>query len=1160
MRVKALTILTGLLAFLISLSAQVPAGYVQTTATVPALANGQFASSWTNLSPNPQLGLLGCVSTFQTTVSGRFDAYGHFAVPLADTAQICPAPSTWTFTFTFFCTPPSIPSAFTIQVPVTGGTEDISAQITPRLPVTQCSSGGGGGGGGGITPSPQFSLFYQPTPGTVGTAQGDPNATTDGAGNITVKSVATPGVLQTSGVTPTAFQYPLPFFVPPLASWMFSNATTTTTLGIDVTSGAAQGYAENSAWLWPTHGGQYSAQQENQYSNYFAWLDSSSQGTMQAYAYHMVCLGDGDCVAVSGDVQQYGGMPNKGFIGTPAFQGIQNSMSTGNLNFKATISGSYSPGTTTYTYIPTQNEGPSGGSRTIYDLDQIINTGTCTFATSTVISGVSYANVVTCAGAPNFLTLSPKAAGQTIFLGTTTDGYAPNQFGTAGGATALFQSFSNPGQVYVVSLGSTTGSGLTNGAQAQISGCGAGDAVVNIGASGGVATGVSLAAIPSGSSGYTVTSNCTVTLINGATGTPPTVNIVQVTGVVCSAGQLFNVNNFSGGQGAQSSLGFTGQLEMACTGTNTVAVGTPFNGGGFRQPYHNVVNATAAQIVLATPATATGAIAAGNITLTNTTFPCQGDDVSLNGDCTGHPLHVIAALSSTQLQLEGAPSLELTTANSVSVPYAMIQSLDLTDINKTNHTITAFGILLSAQIVSAGSGTTVGSYLLNDNGANLGPGFTCNPGGRSGSTPACAQVLVNVNNAGQAILVTKTNLTGPPGYIAPPVFTMTNSSLNTGGGTAGCGGTCPTFSANLDNNVQQYAFGNGDHLFQPPDPRVSIAEDQGIETVNYLGQPGTGVQLESLGTGRINSAVNISGNSGTGLGGYVYGINMSPGANSDYFALINGGTNAISGMPYKFRHSLFSLPGMQFGDAALDFHNLGAVPTVINLSGATINPITPGTGQPNENPAVVFNYKDSLCFVAVWVTSAPTCPGSISGIGQLNPSFGLSLSPGTLLFRGYPAGITAAFSDNVTGHSGHFFESASSGADIEGGWFANSGLKTEHSYTFAAAQLFDAAQAATTFVNGIRLTGSQFLTSTDGVVANTQVVTKTPTGPVPANGVLPTTIYSAAGTPLPSCAAGIKGQMSVVSDATAPTYLGAYASGGAVVAPVMCNGSGWVTY
>ena len=49
---------------------------------------------------------------------------------------------------------------------------------------------------------------------------------------------------------------------------------------------------------------------------------------------------------------------------------------------------------------------------------------------------------------------------------------------------------------------------------------------------------------------------------------------------------------------------------------------------------------------------------------------------------------------------------------------------------------------------------------------------------------------------------------------------------------------------------------------------------------------------------------------------------------------------------------------------------------------------------------------------------------------------------------------------------------------------------------------------------------------------------------VTAPALLPGTLYSAAGTPLPTCASGIKGQMAVVSDATSPTYMGAYASGG----------------
>ena len=63
-----------------------------------------------------------------------------------------------------------------------------------------------------------------------------------------------------------------------------------------------------------------------------------------------------------------------------------------------------------------------------------------------------------------------------------------------------------------------------------------------------------------------------------------------------------------------------------------------------------------------------------------------------------------------------------------------------------------------------------------------------------------------------------------------------------------------------------------------------------------------------------------------------------------------------------------------------------------------------------------------------------------------------------------------------------------------------------------------------------------------------------------ASGLVATNVlYSAAGTALPTCNTAAKGVRAVVIDATTPTYLGAYASGGAVIAPVFCNGTSWVT-
>lgn len=65
---------------------------------------------------------------------------------------------------------------------------------------------------------------------------------------------------------------------------------------------------------------------------------------------------------------------------------------------------------------------------------------------------------------------------------------------------------------------------------------------------------------------------------------------------------------------------------------------------------------------------------------------------------------------------------------------------------------------------------------------------------------------------------------------------------------------------------------------------------------------------------------------------------------------------------------------------------------------------------------------------------------------------------------------------------------------------------------------------------------------------------------IPSGLTFQVTIYSAAGTPLPSCTSPLKGTSAVVSDSTVPTFLGTYTSGGAVLSPVICNGTNWVTY
>lgn len=64
--------------------------------------------------------------------------------------------------------------------------------------------------------------------------------------------------------------------------------------------------------------------------------------------------------------------------------------------------------------------------------------------------------------------------------------------------------------------------------------------------------------------------------------------------------------------------------------------------------------------------------------------------------------------------------------------------------------------------------------------------------------------------------------------------------------------------------------------------------------------------------------------------------------------------------------------------------------------------------------------------------------------------------------------------------------------------------------------------------------------------------------------ITPKILYSAAGTALPTCNSGLNGTTAIVSDATAPTYMGVYTSGGAITAAVLCSFNGtiysWLTH
>jgi hypothetical protein len=84
-------------------------------------------------------------------------------------------------------------------------------------------------------------------------------------------------------------------------------------------------------------------------------------------------------------------------------------------------------------------------------------------------------------------------------------------------------------------------------------------------------------------------------------------------------------------------------------------------------------------------------------------------------------------------------------------------------------------------------------------------------------------------------------------------------------------------------------------------------------------------------------------------------------------------------------------------------------------------------------------------------------------------------------------------------------------------------------------------------------------TNNSVILGNSSVVQTTLQGVI-----IPGTIYSASGTPLPSASSALKGSHAVVSDATTPTYMGAYVSGGNITAAVICSFDGttyaWLTH
>jgi hypothetical protein len=195
--------------------------------------------------------------------------------------------------------------------------------------------------------------------------------------------------------------------------------------------------------------------------------------------------------------------------------------------------------------------------------------------------------------------------------------------------------------------------------------------------------------------------------------------------------------------------------------------------------------------------------------------------------------------------------------------------------------------------------------------------------------------------------------------------------------------------------------------------------------------------------------------------------------------------------------------------------------------------------------------------------------GSITTAGQYQPLLEMDSSNNTDLF-GYGGIQILQGANNLVsiydGSTSHYLA----------GVFGDGIYGTPQSGTFfsaynmvcnAAGNLYDSAANILLPCNAGGHTGS-----TKVVLATSPALLGTPTAPTAALGTNTTqlattafvqaaiapTIYTVS--TLPTCNSGAKGTETAVTDATSPTYLGTLTGGGTVYAPVVCNGTAWVSY
>lgn len=289
----------------------------------------------------------------------------------------------------------------------------------------------------------------------------------------------------------------------------------------------------------------------------------------------------------------------------------------------------------------------------------------------------------------------------------------------------------------------------------------------------------------------------------------------------------------------------------------------------------------------------------------------------------------------------------------------------------------------------------------------------------------------------------------------------------------------------------------------------------------------------------------------TGIGS---GAGQSTAVGASDYAILNGGNNALAfGDNPLVQDVNDGATGQQLIGQEIDVQPQKAASAYansgFNVIGSSIHLYNQAGQGGTYGPAIFVDTHDfgTQPFWASGLDMAiaslcPNCPAlNVNALGQATPGANFDSPEVFNLYEMYNTGISEGWT--MQGH----LNSSTSTAPTADFLQIGHGIGTAPGGQTHSLEL----------LSGINL-------QLDGSSSGSSVIGVSTTGTLALPIFTPTVLYSAAGTALPSCASGIKGALAVVSDATSPTYMGAYASGGGITTEVICSFNGstysWLTH